>query len=145
MSVMHETQMAPRSSLISHTTRKPEIGLCLFVLCTLLFAEFVFPMAVSAAPRQTIPKIAVDNADISSPQTTLASLLRLTNAFHELVYEDGFTRENQGRLRNIYRQVEKLFDLREVPPKYRRHMRWSKTNMSPLALVSRRVTGADQQ
>ena len=93
MSVMHETQTALRSAFISYTTRKPEIGLCLFVLCTLLFAEFVFPLAVSAAPRQTIPKIAVDNADISSPQTTLASLLRLTNAFHELVYEDGITLE----------------------------------------------------
>jgi len=77
---------------------------------------------VSAAPGQVAPEITADNAVISSPQTTLASLLRLTNAFHELVREDGFTRKNQGRLKNIYQQIEKLFDLSEVPPKYRQHV-----------------------
>lgn len=69
-----------------------------------------------------MPAIAVDNAVISSPQTTLSSLLRLTNAFHEQVHEDGITRMNQDRVKNIYQQMEKLFDLSEVPPKYRRHV-----------------------
>ena len=36
--------------------------------------------------------------------------------------KDGITFDNQGRLRNINAQVQKLFDLREIPPKYRRHV-----------------------
>ncbi len=119
--MMHETQMALRIAFTSHTTGQPVIGLYRFVFCTLLFAGFLFLPATSAAPGG-IQEIAADNAVISSPQATLASLLRLTDAFHELVQEEGFTRENQGRVRNIYQQVEKLFDLREVPPKYQRHV-----------------------
>ena len=119
---MHETQTVLSVAFISNARGRAAIGLCLSVLFNLLLAVSMFAQPVSATPEQGIPEIAVDNAVISSPQTTLASLLRLTDAFHELVREDGITRENQGRLKNINQQFEKLFDLREVPPKYRQHM-----------------------
>jgi MscS family membrane protein len=119
---MHETQTVLNGAFIPDAMGRPVIGLCWSILFTLLLAGYLFPQPVSAAPGQGVPEIALDNAVISSPQTTLASLFRLTDAYHDLVREDGFTRENQGRLRNILQQVEKLFDLREVPPKYRHHV-----------------------
>jgi len=88
----------------------------------LLFIGCLFAGAVAAVSEPGMPEIAADNAVISSPRATLQSLNRLTDTFHELVSEDGITRENQWRLKNIYQQIEKLFDLREVPPKYRRHV-----------------------
>jgi MscS family membrane protein len=93
----------------------------------LLVVSFLLAGLMAAAPAaavtgQQMPEIAADNADIGSPQATLASLIRLTDAIHELVEEDGVTSENRPRLENIYQQIEKLFDLREVPPKYRRHV-----------------------
>jgi len=94
---------------------------CLLALSCLL-ACLLAPVPAAAASGQQMPEIAVDNADIGSPQATLASLIRLTDVIHELVEEDGVTSENRARLTNIYQQVEKLFDLREVPPKYRRHV-----------------------
>jgi MscS family membrane protein len=86
----------------------------------LLFIGCLFAGTVAAVPGPGLPEIAADNAVISSPRTTLESLLRLTDTFDELVREDGITRENRGRLKNIYQQVEKLFDLREIAPKFRR-------------------------
>lgn len=86
----------------------------------LLFIGCLFTGTVAAAPEQGLPEIAADNAVISSPRATLESLLRLTGTFDELVREDGITRANQGRLENIYQQLEKLFDLSETPPKFRR-------------------------
>ena len=119
---MHEPQTALSGAFIPDAKGGPAIGLCWFLLFIMLFAGFMFTLPVSAAPGHDVLEIAVDNAVISSPQTTLGSLLRLTDVIHELVREDGVTRENQGRLRNIYQQVEKLFDLSEVPPKYRKHV-----------------------
>jgi MscS family membrane protein len=119
---MHELQSALSSTLIPDARGRPAIDLCRSVLFILLLAAAVFARPVAAAPGQGVPEIAADNAVISSPRTTLTSLVRLTDALHELVSEDGITRENEGRLRNIYQQFEKLFDLREVPPKYRRHV-----------------------
>ncbi len=92
------------------------------VLAGLLLVGIQVCPTASAAPGQALPAIAADTAVIISPRTTLDSLLRLTDTFHELVGEDGITRENEGRIRNLNQQFEKLFDLREVPPKYRRHM-----------------------
>ena len=88
----------------------------------ILLAGHPVPLPAAAATGQQTPEITLDNADIGSPQATLASLIRLTDAIHELVEEDGVTSENRARLTNIYQQIEKLFDLREVPPKYRRHV-----------------------
>ena len=121
---MHEPQTALSGAFISDARERPAIGLCWSLLFIMLFAGFMFALPVSAAPGPgpDVLETAVDNAVISSPQTTLGSLLRLTDAIHELIREDGVTRENQERLRNIYQQVEKLFDLSEVPPKYRKHV-----------------------
>lgn len=102
--------------------RKPTFGLCLFVLFCLLLAVLASPRWVSAAPNQKIHEIVIDHAVISSPQTTLDSLLRLTDTYHELVHEDGITFENQERLRIIRQQVGKLFDLRDIPPKYQQNV-----------------------
>lgn len=98
------------------------MGLGWSLLIDLLLAVTLFPALVLAVPGQQAPQIALENAVISSPKTTLASLFRLTDAYHQLVREDGFTRENQRRLTNILQQVEKLFDLSEIPPKYRHHV-----------------------
>jgi hypothetical protein len=88
-----------------------------------LLAGHLVPLpAAAAASAQQMPEIAADNADIVSPRATIASLIRLTDVIHELVEDDGVTSENEVRLENIYQQIEKLFDLREVPPKYRRHV-----------------------
>ena len=119
---MHGTLIALSGALIPNARGRPAIGLCWSVLFILLLAAAVFTQPVAAAPGQGVPEIAVDNAVIISPRTTLASLLRLTEVFHELVSENGITRENEGRLKNITQQFEKLFDLREIPPKYRRHV-----------------------
>ncbi|MEA3410616.1 MAG: mechanosensitive ion channel family protein [Pseudomonadota bacterium] len=88
----------------------------------LLFTACLFLPSVSAETGQRVPEIIADNAIISSPQTTLASLIRLTDVYHELVSETGITTENRERLKNINQQFEKLFDLREVPPKFRRNV-----------------------
>jgi hypothetical protein len=80
------------------------------------------PGHMLAATEPALPDIAADSAVISSPRTTLDSLIRLTGTFQGLVDEEGMTHENTRRLRNINQQFEKLFDLREVPPKYRRHV-----------------------
>ena len=100
----------------------PANGMRLWGVATLLIIGCLFARTVSALPEQGLPEIAADNAVISSPRTTLQSLVRLTDTVHELLNEDGITHENRGRLINIYQQLEKLFDLREVPPKYRRHV-----------------------
>jgi MscS family membrane protein len=92
------------------------------LLITGLLSAPVYARSASAASGQGLAQIAVDNAVISSPRTTLESLFRLTVAFHELVGEAGVTGENQGRVKNIFQQIEKLFDLRDVPPKYRQHV-----------------------
>jgi MscS family membrane protein len=93
-----------------------------FVLINLLYFGFMLTQPVVAMPEQGIQETVVDVAVISSPQTTLKSLLHLTDSFHELVREDGFTRENMGRVNNILQQLNKLSDLREVPQRYRRNV-----------------------
>ena len=95
---------------------------CWFVLLSILYLVFMFTQPVVALPEQEIQETVFDNAVISSPQTTLESLLRLTDSFHELVREDGFTQENKGRVNNLLQQLNKLFDLREVPQKYRKNV-----------------------
>jgi MscS family membrane protein len=82
----------------------------------------MFTQPVVALAEQDIPETVFDTAVISSPRTTLESLLRLTDLFHELVREDGFTQENKGRVNNILQQLNKLFDLRQVPQKYRKNV-----------------------
>ncbi|UCC56495.1 MAG: hypothetical protein JSU75_01620, partial [Gammaproteobacteria bacterium] len=119
---MHRAPTPLNDVLTCNGRRRGIIGLCWCLLFTLLLAEGTFAQPVSTVPLQDVPSIAVDNAVISSPRTTLESLMRLTDVLHELVSEDGITRENERRLNNIYQQFEKLFDLREIPPKYRRHI-----------------------
>ena len=114
---MHKVQTALSGAFIPDARGEPAMALCRSVLFFLLFTGFLFYLPVSTAFAQKAPEIAVDNAVIGSPQTTLASLLRLTGVYHELVREEGITHENQKRLKNINQQFEKLFDLREVPPK----------------------------
>ena len=92
------------------------------VLLVLISAVLLMPGHIRAATQQALPEIAADSVDIRSPRTTLNSLVRLTDTFQNLVDEEGMTHENTRRLRNINQQFEKLFDLREVPPKYRRHV-----------------------
>jgi MscS family membrane protein len=110
------------SGVIIYVSGRAVTNICWSVLAHLLFAGFMFSQPISAAPVYGVQEIAEDNAVISSPQTTLSSLVRLTDTFHELVKDDGITRENEGRLRNIHQQLKKLFDLREIPPKYRQHV-----------------------
>jgi MscS family membrane protein len=120
-SAMHGTLTAP-SGVVTCVMGRALRDICRLVLAHLLLAGFLFSQPVSGALVQGVQEIAVDNAVISSPQTTLASLVRLTDTFHELLKDNGITRENEGRLRNIHQQLKKLFDLREVPPKYRQHV-----------------------
>ena len=87
----------------------------------LLLSGLTFQPAL-AAPEAGVYEIAEDNAVIASPRTTLDSLLRLTDTYHELVSKDGITRENRERVNAILQQINKLFDLRQVPEKYRRNV-----------------------
>jgi MscS family membrane protein len=119
---MLATQTAVQTVSTISARRAALRALLWFLLITCLLVASVYARAVLAASGRDVPEIALDNAVISSPRTTLASLFRLTDAFHELVREDGVTRENQERVRNIFQQIEKLFDLRDVPPKYRQHV-----------------------
>jgi len=104
------------------TWRKPVPCLCSMALFVQLVMACLFLQSVSAATGEHVPEITTDNAIISSPQTTLSSLIRLTDVYHELVSETGITTENQERLNNISQQFEKLYDLREVPPKFRHNV-----------------------
>lgn len=119
---MRKTQTIHSGAFVSDARERLAIGISPYVLFVLLLAGFMFTQPVLAVSAQGVQEIAVDNADIRSPKTTLASLFRLTDAFHELVREDGFTRENEVRVRNILQQMEKLFDLRQIPPKYQRNV-----------------------
>ena len=119
---MRTTQIVLSGVCFPDARGRPVIGLCWPVLFILLFTGFIFSRPVSAATGQHVPEITADNAIISSPQTTLSSLIRLTDVYHELVSEAGITTENQERLKNISQQFEKLFDLQEVPPKFRRNV-----------------------
>jgi hypothetical protein len=121
-SAIKATQTAMSGICIPVARSKPMIDLSWCVLFILLSSGSLFSPPVSAVTGYNVPEIASDNADISSPQTTLSSLIRLTNLYHELVSEKGITRENQERLKNINQQFEKLFDLRQVPPKFRRNV-----------------------
>ena len=95
------------------------------VISRLLFCLAAGVLILSTArgePAPDLTGVIADHADISSPRTTLDSLFKLTETFQALVDKDGITFDNQGRLRNINAQFQKLFDLREIPPKYRRHV-----------------------
>ena len=119
---MHNTKSAAGGP--GNPVARGRAGILVSFLLALSFlpAGHLAPVPAAAASGQQMPEIAVDNADIGSPQATLASLIRLTDVIHELVEEDGVTSENRARLTNIYQQIQKLFDLREIPPKYRRHV-----------------------
>ena len=119
---MHNIETAASGSFIADARLRQGIGLCGLVLFGVLSTVFMFLQPASAAGPTGVPEVAADSADISSPQSTFASLLRLTGVLHELVRDDGITGENQQRVKNIHQQMRKLFDLREVPPKYRQHM-----------------------
>ena len=95
---------------------------CRLLYLVLISSVLLMPGHIRADTQQALPEIAADSVDIRSPRTTLNSLVRLTDMFQDLVDEEGMTHENTRRLRNINQQFEKLFDLREVPPKYRRHV-----------------------
>jgi len=95
------------------------------VISRLLFCLAAGVLILSTArgePAPDLTGVVAEHADISSPRTTLDSLFTLTETFQALVDKDGITFDNQGRLRNINAQFQKLFDLREIPPKYRRHV-----------------------
>ncbi len=119
---MHETQTVHTGSVCLVAEKRSKVSLCQSLLFFLLLAGSLLAPPASAAAAQETPEIAIDNAVISSPQTTLASLLRLTETFHDLVRDEGFTRKNEPRVRNILQQVEKLFDLSSIPQKYRRNV-----------------------
>ena len=119
---MHKLQAVLRGVYKPDTWRRPVPCLRSMVLIVHLVMAGLFLQSVSAETEQHVPEITADNAIISSPQTTLSIMIRLTDIYHELVSETGITSENQERLKNISQQFEKLFDLREVPPKFRRNM-----------------------
>ena len=119
---MRELQTVLRNGPNPNTWRRSVSYLRNMAQFSLLFAACLFLQSVSAETGQTVPEITADNAIIGSPQTTLSSLIRLTDVYHELVSETGITSENQERLKNISQQFEKLFNLREVPPKFRRNV-----------------------
>ena len=119
---MRENSTVPGCVVISGFRGRQGANFIGFLMLFLLLPWFMPMQPALADTAQGFPEIAVDNAVITSPQTTFASLLRLTNAYQELVAESGITRENQDRVTNIYQQMEKLFDLSMVPPKYRRHV-----------------------
>jgi len=112
-SAMHKTLTA-LSGVVTCVTGRALSDICWSVLAHLLLAGFLFSQSASAAPVRGVQEIAVDNAVISSPQTTLASLVRLTDTFHELVKDDGITRENEGQLRNIHQQVNSYIALQTI-------------------------------
>jgi hypothetical protein len=87
-----------------------------------LAGGILFLSTARGEPAPDLTGLVADHADISNPRTTLDSLFNLTESFQALVGMDGITFDNQGRLRNINAQFQKLFDLREIPPKYRRHV-----------------------
>jgi MscS family membrane protein len=119
---MHKLQTVLRNVPNPDTWRRPVPYLRSMAQFALLFAACLFLQSVSAVTGQHAPDITADNAIISSPQTTLSSLIRQTDVYHELVSETGITTANQERLNNISQQFEKLFDLREVPPKFRHNV-----------------------
>lgn len=88
----------------------------------LFIISFLFASLVHGQTDARLPEIANDAAVISSPRTTFESFIRLTDSVHELIREEGVTLQNQTRLRNLYQQIKKLFDLDEIPPKYRTHV-----------------------
>ncbi|MFZ0106979.1 MAG: hypothetical protein WAK92_08970, partial [Thiobacillus sp.] len=108
---MDNIETASSGNFIAAAGRRPRTGLCGLVLFSVLFPVFMFLQSAAAAATTEVLEVAADNADISSPQSTFASLLRLTDALHELVGEDGITRENQQRVKHIHQQMQKLFDL----------------------------------
>ena len=61
-------------------------------------------------------------ADLRSPRNVLESFYTLVDSFHDLVRKDGFTSENSARVQNLGRQIAKLFDLRNIPPKFRQNV-----------------------
>ena len=116
---MHPAQTAPPSCRYTPAAGKPAENGYLPVLCMVLLAILLLARPVPVPAETGIAEIAADNAVINSPHTTLESLLRLTDNYHELVNEEGITLRNRERLKNIYQQLGKLSDLREVPPKFR--------------------------
>jgi hypothetical protein len=119
---MHKLQTVLRGVYNPDTWRRPVPCFRSMALFVHLVMACLFLQSVSAATGQHVPEITADNAIVSSPQTTLSSLIRLTDVYHELVSETGITTANQERLKNISQQFEKLFDLRKVPPKFRRNV-----------------------
>ncbi len=68
--------------------------------------------------EEMLESFVVYPAETKSPRATLESFLFLTQSYYDLIREDGFTSENIEELENIELQIMKLFDLREVPPRF---------------------------
>tara|TARA_R110002073_G_scaffold288039_1_gene452778 strand:- start:1223 stop:2935 length:1713 start_codon:yes stop_codon:yes gene_type:complete len=62
----------------------------------------------------------LDLARLSSPRQTWQSMIDITDAYNRTVQAEGYTRENESTLDNLEEQMERLFDLRDVPESLRR-------------------------
>lgn len=62
----------------------------------------------------------LDLARLSSPRQTWQSMIDITDTYNRLVQNEGYTLDNEGALDNLEEQMERLFDLRNVPESLRR-------------------------
>ncbi|MGE9292433.1 MAG: mechanosensitive ion channel family protein [Puniceicoccales bacterium] len=61
----------------------------------------------------------VNFARLASPRQTWESMLMLMDEFSQEIQENGFTYENEPRLKYLEKQIVNLFDLREIAPSLR--------------------------
>jgi MscS family membrane protein len=57
---------------------------------------------------------------LSSPRDTLQAFLATTDRAYDLIRDDGFNPENWAEIQRIVAQQMRMFDLRNVPPNYRK-------------------------
>lgn len=62
----------------------------------------------------------LDLARLSSPRHTWQSMIDITNIYNKTLQEEGYTLDNESALDNLEEQMERLFDLRNVPESLRR-------------------------
>lgn len=89
----------------------------------LLFTLLSFLALTCDAARVSKPLSFHDELDLarlSSPSHTWQSMINITDAYNKIVQEDGYTFENESTLDNLEEQMERLFDLRNVPESLRR-------------------------
>jgi MscS family membrane protein len=95
------------------------------VYCTAVSALLVF--FYSPVVAQTPTESASPSADfntyfttLSSPRDTLQAFLATTDRAYDLIRDDGFNPDNWPEIQRIVAQQMRMFDLRNVPPNYRK-------------------------